>query len=62
MAKIDEEQVIVRISQLVRDSVDVNVSTVVNESVRSDVESFAQNLLGEAYLVEAEIVSYVPPQ
>jgi hypothetical protein len=62
MAKIDEEQVIVRISQLVRDSVDVNASTVVNESVRSDVESFAQNLLGEAYLVEAEIVSYVPPQ
>jgi hypothetical protein len=62
MAQIDEERVIVRVSQLIRDSVDVNASTVVDETIRFDIEAYAQNLLGEAYLVEAEIVTYVPPQ
>jgi hypothetical protein len=62
MAKIDEERVIVRVSQLIRDSIDVNASTVIDETIRSDIEIFAQDLLGEAYLVEAEIVTYVPPQ
>jgi hypothetical protein len=62
MAQIDEERVIVRVSQLIRDSVDVNASTVVDETIRSEIEEFAQNLLGEAYLVETEIVTYVPPQ
>lgn len=61
MAKIDEERVIVRVSQLIRETVDVNASTVVNETIRSDIESFAQGLLGDAYLVEAEIVSFVSP-
>jgi hypothetical protein len=62
MAKIDEERVIVRVSQLIRQNVDVNASTVVDETLRSDIETYAQNLLGLAYLVEAEIVTYVPPQ
>lgn len=62
MAKIDEERVIVRVSQLIRESVDVNASSVVDETLRSDIEIYAQTLLGEAYLVEAEIVTYVPPQ
>lgn len=62
MAKIDEERVIVRVSQLIRQNVDVNASTVVDETLRGDIETYAQNLLGLAYLVEAEIVTYVPPQ
>jgi hypothetical protein len=62
MAKIDEERVIVRVSQLIRQNVDVNASSVVNETIRSEIETFSQTLLGEAYLVEAEIVTYVPPQ
>jgi hypothetical protein len=62
MAKIDEERVIVRVSQLIRDSIDVNASTVIDETIRSDIETYAQSVLGQAYLVEAEIVTYVPPQ
>jgi hypothetical protein len=62
MAKIDEERVIVRVSQLIRDSIDVNASTVIDETIRSDIETYAQSILGQAYLVEAEIVTYVPPQ
>lgn len=61
MAKIDEERIIVRVSTLVRDNVDVNSSTVVTPTIQSQIEAYAQDLIGTAYLVETEVVTYVAP-
>lgn len=60
MAKIDEEQILVRFSLLVRDEEDITVTTVATEEIRSNIEALAQSLVGSAtVLVEANFVSNV---
>lgn len=55
MAQIDEEQILLRFSKLIRDTANVNDSTVVTESIRSQIEQFAQDFVTEDILVEASI-------
>jgi hypothetical protein len=45
MAKIDEETIIVRFSQLIRDEDSVTNSTILTEAIRSNIEIAATNLL-----------------
>ena len=59
MAKIDEEQILLRFSLLVRDSANVQLTTATTEAIRSNVETFAQSLVAENVLVEAAFVSNV---
>ena len=55
MAQIDEEQILLRFSKLIRDTANVNDSTVVTESIRSQIEQFAQDFVTEDILVEASV-------
>jgi hypothetical protein len=62
MAKIDEETILVRFSQLIRDESNVTDSTILTESLRANIEIAASNLLlAEEFpnfvLVEATITT-----
>lgn len=62
MAKIDEEQILLRFSLLVRDEENIANTTVATEAIRANVELFAQdlvNLNNVVALVEANFVSNV---
>jgi hypothetical protein len=59
MAKIDEEQILIRFSLLVPDSANVANTTAATEEIRSNVEAFAQGLVPALVLVEANFVSNV---
>jgi hypothetical protein len=45
MAKIDEEIILVKFSQLIRDEGNVTDSTILTEALRSNIEIAATNLL-----------------
>jgi hypothetical protein len=51
MAKIVEEIVIIKLSKLVKDDID---SGIVTEELQSALEQVAQELVGEAVIVEVE--------
>lgn len=55
MAKIDEEQILLRFSKLIRDSANVTDATVVTEQLRSAMETFANEFVTDDILVEATI-------
>ena len=55
MAQIDEEQILVRFSKLIRDTSNVSDATVVNETIRSALETYAQEYVTADILVEATI-------
>lgn len=55
MARIDEEQILVRFSKLIRDDEDPLAKDVLTESIRSSVETFVQGLVSFDILVEANI-------
>jgi hypothetical protein len=62
MAKIDEETILVKFSQLIRDEGNVTDSTILTEALRSNIEIAATNiLLAEEFpnfvLVEATITT-----
>lgn len=57
MARIDEEQIIIRFSKLIRDDEDPLAKDVINETLRTNVETFVQNLVTDDILVEANISS-----
>lgn len=62
MAKIDEEQILLRFSLLVRDEENVANTTIATEAIRANVEAFAQTLIFEnnqIAIVEANFVSNV---
>lgn len=60
MAKIDEEQILVRFSLLVRDEANIELTTVTNEAIRFEIEQYAQTLVdGSVVLVEANFVSNI---
>lgn len=62
MAKIDEEQILLRFSLLVRDEANIANTTVATEAIRSNIEIIAQdlvNLAGSVALVEANFVSNI---
>lgn len=48
MAKIDEERVLLRFSTIVRDAANVANYTMVTETIRSSIETTAQNLINDA--------------
>jgi hypothetical protein len=55
MAQIDEEQILLRFSKLIRDTGNIADSTVVTEALRSEMETYAQGFVTEDILVEASI-------
>lgn len=57
MARIDEEQILVRFSKLIRDDEDPLAKDVLTESLRVSVETFLQDLVSDDILVEANIAS-----
>jgi hypothetical protein len=61
MAKIDEEQILLRFSLLVRDTESLSNVTLATEELRSSVEEYAQNLFtGETnVIVEANFVANI---
>lgn len=54
MAKIIETNVVIKVSTLVKDGVDV--TNPITEEVRLALEQVAQELLGDSYVIEAERV------
>lgn len=56
MARIDEEQILVRFSKLIRDGDDPLAKDILTQSFRADVEAFVQTLVPTDVLVEANIV------
>lgn len=52
MAKIIEHNIVIKVSTLVKDGVDV--TNPISEEVRLALEQVAQELLGEGYVIEAE--------
>ncbi len=55
MARIDEEQILVRFSKLIRDDEDPLARDVLTEDIRSAIESYVQTLVSIDILVEANI-------
>ena len=55
MAQIDEEQILIRFSKLIKDTANVTDATVVNETIRSAMETYAQEFVTADILVEASI-------
>ena len=53
MAKIVEEILVVKLSKLVRDD-DDNVPQMINNTLRSQIEDAAQNLVSDSIVVEIE--------
>ena len=45
MAKIDEERVLVRFSSLVRDTANVASTEIINDTIRAQIETYAQSLV-----------------
>lgn len=54
MAKIIETNVVIKVSTLVKDGVDI--TNPITEEVRVALEQVAQELLGDGYVIEAEQV------
>ena len=52
MAKIHEEIIVIKVSKLIRDSADIG--TVIPEDVTAALQSVAEELLGDAVVVEVE--------
>lgn len=52
MAKIVEDLVVIKFSQIVKDS-DSEQKTIINEEVQKALEQVAQELVGEGIIVEA---------
>lgn len=62
MAKIDEEQILLRFSLLIRDEANVTDTTITTTTIREDLEAYAQGLVeatGLPIIVEADFVSNV---
>jgi hypothetical protein len=61
MAQIDEERMLVKFSSLIRDTQLANANTVVSETIRADIENYAQNLINTTtgtsgiYIIEVSI-------
>lgn len=54
MAKIHEEVILVRLSKLINEKKDKNV-TIVNDEIKDALEQVAQELVGENIVVEIEL-------
>lgn len=52
MAKLIENNIVIKISTLTKDGVDI--TNPVTEEIRLALEQVAQELLGDSYVVEAE--------
>lgn len=52
MAKIHEEVIVIKVSKLVKDSAEVDA--VVSEEITAALQSVAEELLGDAVVVEVE--------
>lgn len=53
MAKIVEEIIVIKLSKLVKDG-DEDVTSLVNNTLRGQIEDTAQQLVGESVVVEIE--------
>lgn len=60
MAQIDEEQIILKFSRLIRDTGNVADAAVVTETIRSAMEVYAQDFVPADILVEASILNPFP--
>lgn len=57
MARIDEEQILVRLSKLIRDEDDPLAGDIVTEDLRLSIEEYVQTIVDTDVLVEANIAS-----
>ncbi len=54
MAKVQTEIIVVKLSKLVKDTDDDDVSQLVNNDIESSLEAIVQELVGDQILVEIE--------